>query len=158
MSPTFATRTDLQSSYRLTAIVCAALIAGLFLYPLIVELMHAQGRLPSRLPAQTLDPLRFGCYTLALTALAAGAVLRRVLATLPAGPDMHTLLRRLQTAVLSACALAEVPAALGFALFLLAGLRGDFYLLWLFSLAAMLVHFPRRALWEDRARMARRPA
>lgn len=156
MSPTFATRTDLESCYRTTVLICGVFLATLFVYPLVVELIQAQGGLGVALSAEIIEPMRYGGYALALVALGLGGAAKRVLAGRNSGSDMPALLRGLQSAVLAAYGLAEVPAVLGLVLFLLAGLRADFYLLWLLALAAMLVHFPRRTLWEDRARMARR--
>lgn len=158
MSPTFATRTDLESCYRATLLLCCVLMATLFLYPLLVEFVRAQGGLGVALSAPLIEPVRYSCYALALVALALGGAAKRVLAGGELGSDMSLLLRRLQRAVLLTYGLAEVPAVLGLVLFLLAGLHADFYLLWLLSLAAMLVHFPRRTMWEDHARAVRRAA
>lgn len=124
----------------------------------MVELVQARGGLGVALSAEIIEPVRYGCYALALVALVLGGAAKRVLAGLDSGSDMSVLLRGLQSAVLAAYGLAGVPAVLGLVLFLLAGLRADFYLLWLLALAAMLVHFPRRTLYEDRARTARREA
>ncbi len=158
MSPTFATRTDLESSYRATTLLCCALMATLFFYPLLVEFVRAQGGLALGLSTALIESVRYLCYALALVALGLGGAVKRVLVGRASGSDMSVLLRRLQSAVLIAYGLAEVPAVLGFVLFLLTGLRADFYLLWLLALAAMLGHFPRRTLWQDHARMLRRAA
>jgi len=56
---------------------------------------------------------------------------------------------RLITSAVVTAALAEVPAILGLALFMLSGLRGDFYALLALSLALQAVYFPRLDGWRE---------
>jgi hypothetical protein len=92
--------------------------------------------------------VRYGFYL----AAAAAVVLIRVLNALglrrtkAASPE--ALLGRLRTVALLTLALAEVPALLGLALFLVGGYNLDFYGLLFVSLILLFMYFPRPRTWE----------
>jgi hypothetical protein len=152
-------RADLKQAYQVTAILCTALIVGLFVYAGAVELIRLHNRaFDGFLPPVMVELLRYVVYTLATVQLVLAGVIKHWLGAIKRREEALALLGRLKVAVLAAYALSEIPALLGLVLFLLAGLHTDFYILWLMSLVAMLVHFPRLRMWEDLARTAARPA
>ena len=77
-----------------------------------------------------------------------GVVRRALLGRSPAG-DTAGQARRLVSTSITIAALAEVPAILGLVLFMLSGLRGDFYVLFVLSLVLQAVYFPRLDGWRQ---------
>jgi hypothetical protein len=77
-----------------------------------------------------------------------GIVRRTLLGRSPAG-DEAAQARRLVSTSITIAALAEVPAVLGLVLFMLSGMRGDFYVLFVLSLVLQAVHFPRLEGWRQ---------
>lgn len=142
---------DLKRVFRTTVIVNGALAASLFVYALIVELIRSQlrpfsGFLSAGPPYQTLRYLIFG--------IAVGAVVlvrlcgRTSLKARP-GEDPHHLISRLSRTAVLTSALGELPAILGFVLFLLTGFFRDFYVLLIASLVLEFMYFPRLKVWQD---------
>lgn len=142
---------ELKRGFRTTIIVSEALVASLFLYALMVELIKSQlrpfsGFLVSRLHHQTLRYFFFGA--------AAGAVVlirfagRSLLKTRP-GEDLRELISRLGRTAVITSALGELPAIIGFILFLLTGYSRDFYILLFVSLFLEFMYFPRLKVWQE---------
>jgi hypothetical protein len=59
-------------------------------------------------------------------------------------------LDRISSASILGSALAELPALLGLALFLMGGYNRDFYALLLVSLVLLFMYFPRASAWQAR--------
>jgi hypothetical protein len=95
------------------------------------------------------QPLRYGFFALAAVALALILVLRHALLKKTPRDDRKTALHRLERATLLTLVLAEVPALLGLVLFLLGGLKADFYILLATSILLVIMFFPRRSAWEE---------
>src|SRR5712691_3235756 len=108
----------LEAAYRNAAITCGAMAASTLFYAAVVAVISV-----SQAPFEGF----------------AGRS-RAVGAATQAG-------RLVTTAVITA-ALAEVPAILGLVLFMLFGLRGDFYALFALSLALEAIYFPRLDGWR----------
>ena len=87
------------------------------------------------------------CMYIAVAGLI-GIVRRTLLGRSPAG-DEAAQARRLVSTSITIAALAEVPAVLGLVLFMLSGMRGDFYALFVLSLALQAVYFPRLEGWRQ---------
>lgn len=147
MEPDF----DLKKVFRTTIFVNGAVVASLFLYALMVELIRSQlnpfpGLIVSGVRHQTLRYLFFGA--------AAGAVIlvrlagRSTQKATPGG-DLHHLISRLSRTSVITAALGELPAVLGFVLFLMTGFSRDFYLLLCGSLFLEFMYFPRFRVWQD---------
>jgi F0F1-type ATP synthase membrane subunit c/vacuolar-type H+-ATPase subunit K len=146
---------DLRRTYRETAIVCAAMVASVLIYAVVVKVLKTQ-RFPGGMGAgANVDLLRYAFYLLAgIEGLAIPLVRRAV----EPGPTVRgSILARLRTGALVGAALAEVPAVLGLVLVVLAGRRLDFYLLAGWSLLLQLFHFPRYERWEVARTAARHP-
>jgi F0F1-type ATP synthase membrane subunit c/vacuolar-type H+-ATPase subunit K len=145
---------DLKRVYRTTIIINGALVASLFLYALMVELIRSQfkpfpGLLVSGLRHQTLRYLFFGA---AVGAVVLVRLAGRTLLKVTPGEDHHHLISRLSRTAVITSALGELPAVLGFVLFLLTGFSRDFYLLLFVSLFLEFMYFPRLKVWQDLAR------
>jgi hypothetical protein len=151
--------TELRQAYRTTAIVCAAMIAGLFPYLVIVELVRGQlGTSGYLMDAREIELLAYVLYGLALLPFIVPHLIKRhVIAAAPEEGE-GALVMRLRTATFLSYALSEVPAVFGLVLFFLAGLTKAFYVLWFLSLLSMLLQFPRLRGWQELARQANRPS
>lgn len=140
----------LEGAYRNAAITCGAMLASTLLYPVaaaIVGLSLApfEGFVGPAMPVG----LRLTLWTAAaVVAGLIGIVRRALLGRSPAG-DTAGQARRLVSTSITVAALAEVPAVLGLVIFMLSGLRGDFYVLFVLSLVLQAVYFPRLDGWRQ---------
>lgn len=130
--------------------VSAAVVASLFLYLAMVEILKATLK-PFRGFASVGDmqPLRYAAYGAGAAAILLILLLRPRLFNRRAGEDAATALLRLQRASFLTVVLGEVPALLGLVLFLIGGGAADFYRLLAVSLVLIFIHFPRRGAWEE---------
>ena len=147
----------LRQAYRSTVIVCGAMIASLFPYMVVVEIVHRQvGHDGYLVDARQVELLQYVFFILALLPYVIPRLIKRHLIALAPRESVETLIARLRTATLLSYVLSEVPAVFGLVLFFLAGSYKVFYALWFLSLVSMLVHFPRLRAWEDLARKGTR--
>jgi len=145
---------DLKRVFRTTVIVNGALVASLIIYALMVELIRFQlkpfiGMLVSGPSHQTLRYLVFGA---AVGMVVLVRLTGRTLLKVRPGEDLHHLISRLSRAAVFTSSLGELPAILGFVLFLLTGFFRDFYALLFVSLVLEFMYFPRLKVWQDLAR------
>lgn len=147
----------LKKAYKANAMIGAGMIASLFIYAVMIELIRGQLR-PfagfARFP--DLEMLRYLFFGLALLQIALIETLRRTLLRIGPSDDGQTLIRKLGTSAVVTYALCEVPAIYGLVLFFLGGLYRDSYLLLAYSLALLLIYFPRYARWEEWMRSSSR--
>lgn len=147
----------LKRAYRSTVIVCGAMIASLFPYLAVVEIVHSQiGYDGYLVDAQQVELLQYVFFILALLPYVIPQLIKRHLTSVAPRESVDALIARLRTATLLSYVLSEVPAVFGLLLFFLAGSYLAFYALWFLSLVAMLVHFPRLRTWQELARKATR--
>ena len=135
----------LEAAYRNAAITCGAMAASTLFYAAVVAVISiSQAPFEGFATQSQVSTLRIALWTVAV--LEAGLITvdewheRAEGAAAQAG-------RLITTAVITA-ALAEVPAILGLVLFMLFGLRGDFYVLLALSLALQAFFFPRLDGWR----------
>jgi hypothetical protein len=145
---------ELRKQFRTTLIISGSLIASLFLYAVLVELIRTQmrpfqGVLVSALSRQS---LRYLFYGAAAAAVILVRFVGRAMLKAPPGESPPQLVARLGRAAIMMTALGEIPAVLGFALFLLTGLSRDFYVLAFVSLFLEFMYFPRLKVWQDTVR------
>ena len=145
----------LETAYRNAAITCGAMLASTLLYPVAAVIVGLALAPFEGFVGPTLPPgLRIALWTTAIiVAGLMGIVRRALLGTSPAG-DTAGQARRLVSTSVTIAALAEVPAILGLVLFMLSGLRGDFYVLFVLSLVLQAVYFPRLDGWRQWAELA----
>jgi hypothetical protein len=146
---------ELRQTYRTTAIACAAMIAALFPYLAVVELVRAQlGGAGYLMDAREVELLAYVLYGLALLPFIVPHLIKRHVISGASQEGEGALVMRLRTATFLSYALSEVPAVFGLLLFFLAGLNTAFYVLWFLSLLSMLLQFPRLRSWQELARGA----
>lgn len=142
--------TEWRKVFWTTRLVCAAIMVCLFLYALVVEILKSRlGFFAGLARPSHVRPLLFLFYGLAIVAILVTRIVNRQL--LKSGhrdiPEERIL--RLSRASIITAVLAELPALLGFVLFLLTGSSQDFYFLWFGSLALEFIFFPRSGAWES---------
>lgn len=136
-------RPDLRTRHRMMTIVAAAMMVSVGVSWVLVEVLARTGSVRPAFPGDA----RIGYLVLGvgvIVALVAGIVRRALLARGPADPG-----ERIQAASIVSFALAEVPAVGGLMVFMLTGLREAAYPLFVLSLAALLLYFPRWSQWEE---------
>jgi F0F1-type ATP synthase membrane subunit c/vacuolar-type H+-ATPase subunit K len=140
----------LETAYRIAAIICGAMAASTVVYALVVAVISVlqapfEGFAPSAQPSI----LRTALWTVALVDAGLIGLVRRALLARARSEGTAAQARRLITAAVVTAALSEVPAIFGLVLFMLSGLRGDFYALLAFSLALQVAYFPRLDGWRE---------
>jgi F0F1-type ATP synthase membrane subunit c/vacuolar-type H+-ATPase subunit K len=140
----------LETAYRIAAIICGAMAASTVLYALVVAVISvSQAPFEGFAPSPQPSILRTALWTLALVEAGLIGLVRRALLARSRSEGAAAQGRRLITTAVVTAALAEVPAIFGLVLFMLAGLRGDFYALLALSLALQAVYFPRLDGWRE---------
>ena len=139
--------TTLKARYLAVNFICLAMIATVFVYAGVVELIKWQWA-PFAGFAR-LDPRTAGFLKYAFLALAAAqfGIIKAVQKILP----MRSVDNLSQAAVIT-LALCETVAVLGLVLFLLAGNAVDFYIFMMISLGFFYLFFPKYEQWEQRLR------
>ena len=139
--------TALKARYLAVNFIGLAMIAAVFVYAGVVELIKWQWA-PFAGFAR-LDPRTAGFLKYAFLALAAAqfGIIKAVQKILP----MRSADNLSQAAVIT-LALCEAVAVLGLVLFLLAGNAVDFYIFMMISLGFFYLFFPKYEQWEQRLR------
>ncbi|MGA2360989.1 MAG: hypothetical protein ABSG73_00870 [Candidatus Aminicenantales bacterium] len=141
---------ELRRHLRTLSLIGVSIVTSLLIYLGLEEFIRARFK-PFYGFAGIADrqPLRYGFFALAAVALALILVLRQALLKKTPRDDRKTALHRLERATLLTLVLAEVPALLGLVLFILGGLKADFYILLATSILLVIMFFPRRSGWEE---------
>jgi hypothetical protein len=138
-----------KRAHRTATAFGGAILAVLAVYLIVEEVVRAVFRPFAGFASLNEEAgLRYALYAAAVAAvvllrLVHGALLRPRKSQEPAAA-----LRNLVRASVVVLALAEAPAAIGLALFLLGGYNRDFYILLFVSLVLAFMYFPRRRAWE----------
>ena len=149
---------DLRKAYRVTAIIGLVMVASLFIYAVVVEVIKKQnepfgGFSPVGDVVSTLRYIFLGVVAVEFfvirflnTSMLSGKASIRSSATVsPFSPEAQ----RLMTASIVTFALCESVAIYGLVLFLIQGDAGDFYLFLALSLLFYTVYFPKYEKWEE---------
>jgi len=142
-----ANRDPLPRVFRVQQVLASALAASLVVYAVLVEVWQRLGLAIPSWPDSSLATVRFLFVFLAFAVyFLIRWVQQRLLVK---GPEdsREVLVGKLGKASTLSLALAELPALLGFLLFLASGNSRDFYLLMVISLILLYVTFPRYDLW-----------
>jgi hypothetical protein len=144
--------TTLKARYLAINFIGLAMIASVFVYAGVVELLKWQ--MAPFAGFSTLDPGTVGFLKYAFLALAAAqfAIIKAVQKILPAGS-----VEKLSLTAIITFALCESVAVLGLVLFMLAGNSLDFYIFMLISLGFFTLFFPKYDQWEQRLRAGGSP-
>ena len=137
--------TPLKARYLAVNFIGLAMIASVFVYAGVVELIKWQ--LAPFAGFAKLDPPTVSLLKYAFLALAAAqfGIIKAVQKIVPAKSPDHLP----QTAIIT-FALSESVAVLGLVLFLLAGNPMDFYIFMVISLGFFYLFFPKYEQWEQR--------
>ncbi len=140
----------LRRAFRTALFVSASLIAGLFLYAIVIEFVKSRfGPFSGFLAGPHPPALRYIFYGAAVGAVLLLRTVTKAMVRPDPGEDVIEYGQRLSRASAVTAALAEIPAVLGFVLFLLSGSARDFYPLLFVSLFLEFMYFPRFSVWLD---------
>lgn len=140
----------LEAAYRNAAIICGAMTASTLLYAAVVAVVSvSQAPFEGFAGQSQASSLRIALWTVAVLEAGLIGFARRALLARSRAEDSATQVGRLFTASVVTAAAAEIPAILGLVLFMLFGLRGDFYALFALSLALEAIYFPRLDGWRE---------
>jgi hypothetical protein len=148
--------TRARTAHRQASIIVGSLIASLFVYAIVVELLSRSDSLPE--PLSPPEAIRWAFYAVAVAMVFMSHVVKAFMLRGFHTANVEELLARLTTANIITAAFGEVPAVLGFALYFVGRFYTDFYILSLISLYLMFRHFPRYAQWEKLIRQQGGPA
>jgi F0F1-type ATP synthase membrane subunit c/vacuolar-type H+-ATPase subunit K len=141
---------QLRQAYKKTALLGGAMIAALFIYAVVVEVIRSQQAPFSGFASfPEIKVLSYVLYVLALLQIVLTRVVPRLLLKKDPTDDLQSLIGKLNASAIITYALCETPAIYGLVLFFLGGLYRDFYLLLAYSLGLQLIHFPRYSRWEE---------
>lgn len=144
---------DLKKAYQTSTIVNSAIMASLFIYVIVAEIIKARYEpFEGFVRDSNLHPLRYSLYALALVQLVVIIKIRGILLKKDSFNSMEDVIIRLSRASIITSALCEVPAIFGLILFLLGGRSKDFYILLVWSGILFFLYFPRYSNWEKWAR------
>jgi hypothetical protein len=144
---------DLKKPYHTAVMINAAIIGTLIAYAVIIEILRKQlAPFQGFVESMDFSALRYIFYGIAvinifLIRIAGVSLLRKRIS------DEIKLIRlQLLKASIVIAALCEIPAVLGFVLFLLIGSVRDYYQLAGVSFILVFLHFPRYGKWEEWAK------
>lgn len=138
----------LETAYRHAVITYGAMAASTVLYVVAVAVVSIS-EAPFEGFAGQMPGLRIALWTAAAFEAGLIGIVRRALLGSGRSGDADSQARRLVLTSIITAALAEVPAVLGLVLFMLSGLRGDFYALFALSLALLAIYFPKLDGWRQ---------
>ncbi len=143
-------REEIRRAHRPAVVVGIAILASLFVYLVIVEVLRAtMGPFRGFVALPGLRTLRYAFYGLAVLEVLATRFFQGLLLRRAPGDDVRATVLKLARAAVVTLSLSQVPALLGLVLFLLGGLNRDFYALLAVSVALAFMYFPRLRSWED---------
>jgi hypothetical protein len=140
----------IRKTHRLAAALGYAIFGLLIFYFILEELIRY--RLAPFFGFYRLENkqlLRYIFYGLSALSLILARILQTLFLKKKAGETALDLVNKLHRTALISVIMSELPALFGLALFLLAGLNLDFYLLLAVSIVALFIFFPRRRAWEE---------
>jgi F0F1-type ATP synthase membrane subunit c/vacuolar-type H+-ATPase subunit K len=142
--------TDLKKSFQTTVLVCSAVFVSLFIYAVIVEILKSRlGFFSGLAPVSETRTLLFVFYGLAIAAVILIRFVNLSLTKKKAADSPQMTLQQLSRAAVITAVVAEIPALLGFVLFLLTGSSKNFYYLLFASLILEFIFFPRLRTWKE---------
>lgn len=136
----------LRDRHRVVTMIAVGMLTSVGVYWVVVELTARIQKFTPAFPGE----VRIGYFALAVGVIVAytASIVRRSM--LAGGPG--EVGARIQAASIMTFALAQAPAIFGLVAFLLTGLREVAYPLFVVTLAAYAVYFPRWSQWEEWAR------
>jgi len=140
---------DLRKTYRPARLMAVVMLGSLVVYVVLALVLKASR--PFQRPmlrGNTVNVVRMSAYGFAILQVIFIRLVRGVSYRKSPGLEVGGLGRRLMLVSIFTSVASEVPALLGFILFLLTGLTWDLYILVFVSLVLMFMFFPRFQYWE----------
>jgi hypothetical protein len=141
---------DLRKTYHIAVMVNAAVIGTLIIYAIVIEVLR--GQLVSFQgfgEGSNVSLLRYSLYGIAIINIFIIRILRRGLLRKPSSDELKLFGPILLRASIVTAVFCEIPAILGFCLFLIIGSVRDYYQLAGVSFIMVFLHFPRYGSWQD---------
>jgi len=139
---------DLKRAYEKSITFLWAMIAALVLCPITVEIVRMSNPSFSGFAHQTASQVRDFIYGIAIISPLCIRTMRKAILKHGRPSDLNALLSKLATVAILTVLVAEIPAILGFLLFLLGGFYKEFYIALAYSVLVILAYFPRVNQWE----------
>ena len=141
---------DIRRAHRAVLAVAITILGSLLVFLALGEVIRARFKpFTGFLAGGDPQTLRYIVYGVAVVIVILIRFLRAALLRRRPGDSLAVLAHRLSRASLVTLALGEVPALLGFLLFIMRGLNRDFYALLFVSLVLIFMYFPRLATWNE---------
>jgi hypothetical protein len=139
---------ELKQAYERCVTLSWAMVAALLVYPLVVEIMRLQNVSFEGFSPQSAARVKDLVYGLAVILPLSIRSIRRAVLKRAKSSDIQVLTRNILMATVITISVSEIPALLGFVMFLLGGLYKEFYIALTYSLLVILIYFPRQSQWE----------
>ena len=139
---------ELKGAYERSVNTSWAMVAGLVLYPIAVEITRMRDVSFAGFDPRSAGRIKDFIYGLAIILPLCIRSIRKAILKRSKPSDLHTLARTMQTTTVVTMITAEVPALLGLLMFFLGGVYREFYIALAYSLLVILIYFPRRSQWE----------
>jgi hypothetical protein len=141
---------DLRKTYHKAIMVNAAVIGTLILYAAVIEVLRGQtAPFQGLSEGSNVNLIRYALYGIAIINIFIIRILRRGLLRKPSSDEPKLFRTILLRASIITAVFCEIPALLGFCLFLMLGSVRDYYQLAGVSFIMVFLHFPRYGSWED---------
>jgi hypothetical protein len=141
---------NLETGHRVAAIIYGAMAGSVVLYAVAVEVVNATQAPFTGFAPHPMDPMvRYALWGVALFQAMLIGTVRRSLLTRSSSERGSSSVGKLITVAIVTAALAEIPVILGLVLFMVSGLRADFYALLALSLGLLATWFPRLDSWRQ---------
>jgi hypothetical protein len=143
------TQDALKRAYEASVSLSWAMVIVLVLSAIVVEIVRMQEGHFAGWSPQLADGVRDYVYGVAIVLPLSLGYIRKAVLKGSESPGPTSLARRLRTVIALTMLVADMPALLGFGLFLLGGFYREFYIALGYSLMVLLIYFPRASLWES---------
>ncbi len=140
---------DIRKYFQTALILAGAMMGTLLIYLLAIEILRAKlAPFTGILQLKNPQPVRLTIYFIAAFQVIVIRLLRGFLLRAKKNETEKKLINKLFRVSVISSILAQVPALLGFLLFLISGLNGDFYILLFVSFFLTFMFFPRISNWR----------
>ncbi len=140
---------SIKNEYRTAAIIAGGMVAALFAYAAVVEVLIRQHEIFKGFhPQMNVEKFRDGLLGVAFVVFIAIRGIRKSILKKKDEDGPQALANKLKIATIATFALSEVPAIFGLVLFLMGGLHKEFYISFLYSCLLMTLYFPRYQHWD----------
>lgn len=141
----------MKAAQRRAAIQMAAMLAGIFVFVIVVEVLRRNPGFSAR-SSDDFEVGRIVFYAVAISLVFIINVVHGFILKGEKSDDIVRIVATLTKVSVIVSALAETPVILGLVLFVVWGYHTDFYILGFVSLYLMFRHFPFYGQWEKFAR------